>query len=553
MSIPSPGAIASAIDDFRRLRRRAAIEQILDRAGGRSPDLLAFDQVRELLRAEAGEERQLRNIPLDAIVGSVGRYQDFTRTFLPRRDADAQRWAGILAAATSLVPMPPIEVYQIGEAYFVLDGNHRVSVARAMHSDTIEAYVLPFTSRVSLPSDADLDDLIIRSEYADFLEQTRLDETRPDADLLLTAAGQYRVLLEHIDVHRYYHGINLGRPLDLPEAAVHWYDTVYLPALELINERNLMRGFPNRTAADLYLWLHEHREELEDQLGWEVSPERAADDLARHADRLSQVESGVALHRSNAWLFNDILVPISGQATGWAALEQAISIAQREDSMLYGLHIVREAPAPDDPALNRIAEEFEWRCTMAGIRAQFAIEVGSVTRTIVERSRWVDMVVLGLSYPPGPHLIERLTSGIHQLIRASIRPVLAVPHERQQLERMLIAYDGSPKSQEALYLATYLAARWHSVMTVVTVADHLPQAEDVLDKARHYLEAFQIQADYRVEAGPCAATLVRVADEQQCDLIVMGGYGRGVVGDLMLGSTADAVLRNARIPTLICQ
>jgi nucleotide-binding universal stress UspA family protein len=533
--------------------RFAAIEQILGRARGRSADLLPFDQVRQMLRAEAGEERQLRDIPLDAIVGSVGRYQDFTRTFLPRRDADEQRWAGILAATSSLVPMPPIEVYQIGEVYFVLDGNHRVSVARAMHSDTIQAYVLPFTSRVSLPVDASPDDLIIRGEYADFLEQTRLDETRQDADLLLTAAGQYRVLLEHIEVHRYYRGIILDRTLDLPEAAAHWYDTAYLPALELMRERNLLRGFPNRTNADLYLWLYEHREELEAQLGWEVSPERAADDLVRHTEQLARDEARVKLHRSDQWLFNDILIPINGRDAGWEALEQAISIAQREDSMLYGLHIVRDEPPPDDPELNRIAEEFEWRCTMAGVRAQFAVEAGPITRTIVERSRWVDMVVLSVSYPPGPHLLERLTSGLHQLVRSSIRPVLAVPQRQARLTHMLLAYDGSPKAQEALYLATYLTARWQTRLTVATIADHLPQAEDVQDRARHYLEAFQIDANYRVETGPCAELLVRIAKDEQCELIVIGGYGRGVVGDLMLGSTADAVLRSSRIPTLICQ
>jgi hypothetical protein len=74
-------------------------------------------------------------------VGSVGRYDDFTRSFLPRRDSDAGRWARVKAATLDLTGLPPIEVYQIGQAYFVLDGNHRVSVARQLGAPTIQAYV----------------------------------------------------------------------------------------------------------------------------------------------------------------------------------------------------------------------------------------------------------------------------------------------------------------------------------------------------------------------------------------------------------------------------
>jgi len=104
------------------------------------------------------------------------------------------------------VGLPPIEVYQIGEVYFVQDGNHRVSVAYQLGARYIQAYVTEVQTRVPLTPDVQPVDLILMAEYADFLEGTRLDELRPGADLRTSIPGQYQALSEHIDVHRYYMG-----------------------------------------------------------------------------------------------------------------------------------------------------------------------------------------------------------------------------------------------------------------------------------------------------------------------------------------------------------
>jgi len=119
--------IGSAQRDFHEARRRAGLEAIMARLTGKSIDLFAYEEVRQKLKAKGSIPRGLQDIPLDAIVGSVGRYGDFTRSFLPRRDSDEQRWARVKAQVTDMQGLPPIEVYQIGEVYFVRDGNHRVS------------------------------------------------------------------------------------------------------------------------------------------------------------------------------------------------------------------------------------------------------------------------------------------------------------------------------------------------------------------------------------------------------------------------------------------
>src|SRR5690606_41585583 len=124
-----------------RARRRADRRGVVSLLLGPDEGLLAYVDVRRKLRAVESQRREDADIPLDAIVGSVGRYQDFTRSFLPRRDADAGRWAGVQQAMTGLEGLPPIEVYRLGEAFFVKDGNHRVSVARQLGAKQIDAYV----------------------------------------------------------------------------------------------------------------------------------------------------------------------------------------------------------------------------------------------------------------------------------------------------------------------------------------------------------------------------------------------------------------------------
>ena len=230
-----------------------------------SRPLLNFEQVRRQLRAVESAGRELTEVPLDRIVGSVGRYNDFTREFLPRQDSDSGRWARVRMAMTGLEGVPPVELYRIGDAYFVKDGNHRVSVARQLGHRYIHAYVTPLHTRVHLGPDVSPERLIIKAEQAEFLEKTRIDELRPGAELSVTAAGQYGQLLEHIDVHRYFMGLDKQRDVSF-RGVVHWYDTVYLPVVELIRRRPAY-SFEGRTETDLYLFLSEHRSRLWRELG----------------------------------------------------------------------------------------------------------------------------------------------------------------------------------------------------------------------------------------------------------------------------------------------
>ena len=147
---PNPYQLNAALSDFRSARQRAGLEEVLARVRGRSNDLLSYDEVAEKLRLRARSDAGIQSIPVAAIIGSAGRYTEFTRTFLPRNAEDKERWARVKAVSQDPeTSFPPIEVYKVGEAYFVIDGNHRVSIARQEGTATIEAHVIEVQNEYS--------------------------------------------------------------------------------------------------------------------------------------------------------------------------------------------------------------------------------------------------------------------------------------------------------------------------------------------------------------------------------------------------------------------
>ena len=581
--------LSLAIHDFHRARQRAAMKEIMARLTGEPTQLLSYDEVRKRLRAQSGIPRGLREIQLDAIIGSVNRYNDFTRDFLPRANVQAGRWARVEIASASAAGVPPIEVYQIGEVYFVKDGNHRVSVARQFGSPTIQAYVTEIKSRIPLSPEVRPEDLIIMTEYTDFLERTRIDELRPGTNLSVTVPGQYPILEEHIAVHRYFMGLEQQRDISYPEAVEHWYDSVYLPITQVIWSKGILTDFPGRTETDLYLWIAEHRAEIEKELGREIRPEDAATDLAdkysskteRRAARLrgkiinsilpESLDTGPSPGRwrkekepfSGDRLFSDILVAISGSEEGWDALEQALEVAKRESGRVQGLHIVsatgdKQVEIAD--LAGSIEERFLERCQQWGIDGKMTILQEEISKNICEQARWNDLVVVNLAHPPGKTPFAVLSSGFRSLVQRCPRPLLAIPtgactpdqgSGSHCLNSALLAYDGSPKANEALFIATYLAGKWKIPLSVITVVDNTAVNRNALESARRYMEAREVDGRFLSASGPVAESILQTAGDEDSGLLLLGGYGHGPFMDIVMGSTVDKVLRASSQPLLI--
>ena len=301
---PAPDMIRKAAhSDFEDAYRKGAWRSILGWVTRNRVELLPFDEVRTRLPVKGQHYVGMREVPLDAIIGSVSRYNDFDRAFLPRQTHTRERWENVDSAHLQDIILPPIEVYQIGDAYFVKDGNHRVSVARMKGQAYIDAYVIRLDVPVEIEPDLDLNTLILKQEEGEFLEKTDLMDYRPDAEIHLTIPGMYANLLDHIRVHRWYMGEKSKGFISEQEAVVDWYDTVYMPLLEIIRREKILVQFPNRTEADLYLWIIEHRWYLQEEYNSPVSLELASRDFVNRFRKGALANAlAAAGQRIRSWL-----------------------------------------------------------------------------------------------------------------------------------------------------------------------------------------------------------------------------------------------------------
>lgn len=265
--------LIDGIQKFQSARGRAFWQAISSLLRGKSAELLSFEDIRDRLRLNEESYRGLQDIPLDKIRGSVGRYRDFNSSFLPRKNELQERWSRVYAVANGLMGLPPIDVYKVGDIYFVRDGNHRVSVAKEMGSSTIQAHVTELSSPVPFYAGMTNRQIDEASAYATFLEDTGLSRTRlHHQSLRLSDASRYPDLRNLIAVHREIMSRVKGRPVSNDEAAADWYDNVYRPAVTLMRKYQMMDDHPNRTEADLFLWLVGNLGALRDT--FELQPEQ---------------------------------------------------------------------------------------------------------------------------------------------------------------------------------------------------------------------------------------------------------------------------------------
>ena len=281
--------------DFTAARTKAFFREMLAMLTGRRSRLLAYDEVREKLRLGGPIYKGVQTVRIDQIVGSVDRYRDFDRAFLPIQAHTADRWRRVSRAWYEDISLPPILLYKVGDIYFVVDGNHRVSVAREQGQVFIDAEVRECQVKVPVSNDLQPEDLVILGAKVEFLERTNLDRLRPEADVTATILGGYERMLEHIAVHRYFMGLDFKRDVSEAEAVQHWYDTVYQPVVRVTQASGILDAFPDRTPADLYLWVMDHRHYLVSHGKADlVDPGQAAEEfVAQYFDRRSRGQGGL--------------------------------------------------------------------------------------------------------------------------------------------------------------------------------------------------------------------------------------------------------------------
>lgn len=274
------GGDSLAARQFDRARLRVFLNDIQALLRGYQNQLLSFEELSEAAAVGEPIDLGIQEVPLDAIRGSIDRYRDFDLAFLPKHGGLRDRWERVATAREHGLPMPPVELYKLGDIYFVRDGHHRISVSRAQGDKTIQARVIELTSRVPLAPDLKPDDIPLVEAYADFVKVTNANNILPLADLRLSQPRNYARLLRHIALFRYLHRRPGQSPRSWPEAVRSWYEQLYLPILEIILRNNMLEEFPERTPTDLYLWVVTNYRRLHKRL---PKPDEI-DDIQRNLD-----------------------------------------------------------------------------------------------------------------------------------------------------------------------------------------------------------------------------------------------------------------------------
>ncbi|HEV2036159.1 MAG TPA: ParB N-terminal domain-containing protein [Candidatus Dormibacteraeota bacterium] len=278
-----------AIQDFDAARFRAFWKELQATLTGRPRRLPSMDAVLAAAGTEGRSFGGVHEIPLNAIVGSAAprsKTGDFDPGFLPVTRRLRNRWTRIYREMVEGDELPPIDVYKVGEGYYVIDGHHRVSVARNLGRETINARVIEVHTRAPLGTNVDPHELLRAAEYAEFLESTELHRMRPQARLECSRLGRYDEIFKHILGHRYFLGLERGQQVSLPEAAASWYDNVYTPIAEVIREHRVLEQLPGWTEADVYVEITRRWLALS-QAGKPAGPHPAAHALLHDAEAMS--------------------------------------------------------------------------------------------------------------------------------------------------------------------------------------------------------------------------------------------------------------------------
>ncbi|MCL2444154.1 MAG: transcriptional regulator [Treponema sp.] len=259
-----------AVEDFTRARGKAILSQIQNFLNTDRDKLLSFNDVKDILKPKNEVYMGSQTIPIKLVAGSEGRYHDFNKFFLPKREHLRYRWQRVDEAHIKDIILPPILLYEIGGVYFVRDGNHRVSVAKTQGVEFIDAEVISLSTEINLKPSMTTDELrdaLIVYEKNIFYEKTGFGSLTNYQKLDFSSPGRYDVIYNHILVHKYYLNEDIEEELPFNDALVSWFNNVYYPVITIIRDQWLLVNFQGRTEADLYVWIIKHWDFLKKKYG----------------------------------------------------------------------------------------------------------------------------------------------------------------------------------------------------------------------------------------------------------------------------------------------
>jgi len=269
-------------EDFLKARNKALFNEVQHFLKPDEASLISFTDIKKILKPSNEVYKGMQVIPVNLIVGSEGRYRDFDNHFFPKSIHLKERWEHIDMAHYQDVNLPPITLYELGGLYFVRDGNHRVSVAKARGIENIDAEVVSLQSEIKLNVGDTKEKMIkqvINYEKRVFYSETNFGDITDYWRLDFSTTGQYDVIYNHILIHKYYINQNQTEEISMIDAITSWFNTVYLPVINVIEHQHIMKRFPHRTVSDMYVWIIKYWDNLKKKFGQDFSLDKAASDF----------------------------------------------------------------------------------------------------------------------------------------------------------------------------------------------------------------------------------------------------------------------------------
>ncbi|HEV2356650.1 MAG TPA: DUF4032 domain-containing protein [bacterium] len=225
--------------------------------------LKEFEEIQQAHGALAARPLGVIPVPVDEIVGSVGRARYFPRGLRAGSGLTPSRVRRLVRALDRGEVLPSVLLYRIGHEYFIADGHHRVAAARLVGQQYVDAEVVAYLSETDRPED------VVARERVRFEQQTGL------TTIVLHEVGQYPKLLRWIEDFRRQRGRSLR------SAAREWYNGVYLPAVQDPAFRRLLRLFPGRSPGDVFVYVGDHKWILSKAAGQDVGMRAAIESFAQ--------------------------------------------------------------------------------------------------------------------------------------------------------------------------------------------------------------------------------------------------------------------------------
>lgn len=267
-------AAQKAESDFNRARNKALINEIQHLLSPEEASLISLNDVKQMIKPINETYVGMKVVPIEKIVGSEGRYNDFDNNFFPKSSHLKNRWEHVDEAAIQDINLPPIKVYEIAGLYFVRDGNHRVSVAKARGTEFIDAEVVSLQSEIKLKQPDNINDIvkqIINYEKRVFYNETSFGDITEYWSMDFSRTGRYDVIYNHILTHKYYMNLNKTEEVSMEDAIISWFQTVYLPLVSIIRDKKILHHFPGRTLGDMYVWIVRYWDDLKQKFGDDIS------------------------------------------------------------------------------------------------------------------------------------------------------------------------------------------------------------------------------------------------------------------------------------------